>query len=30
MVMLDGTKIPLEDIVDIESEWFRGLLEDDF
>lgn len=30
MVMLDGTKIPLENIVDIESEWFRGLLEDDF
>lgn len=30
MVMLDGTKIPLEDIVDIESEWFQGVLENDF
>lgn len=27
ILLLDGTKIPLDDILDIESEWFQGRLQ---
>lgn len=30
MVLLDGTKIPLDDILNIESEWFQAQAQDDF
>jgi len=29
MVLTDGMEIPLDDVLDIESEWFQGIIQED-